>query len=150
MFEINEYLNQKKISYTINTLKHFKKKTGANLLFILGTDAFLTINFWHQWNEILSYCHLILIERGNELSNMEKMSPEVKEYFKHNVANDIDDLKKNSHGKIFPIPMSIFPESSSEIRDRSMKNLNNKKFLPKTIQDYIKNNGLYKLSGHNK
>ena len=149
-FEINEYLDQKKISYTINTLKHFKKKTEANLLFILGTDAFLTINFWHQWNEILSYCHLILIERGNELSDMEKMSPEVKEYFKHNVANDIDDLKKNSHGKIFPIPMSVFPESSSEIRDRSMKNLDIKKFLPKAIEDYIKNNELYKLPGHNK
>ena len=46
--------------------------------------------------------------------------------------------------------MSVFQESSSEIRDRSMKNLDIKNFLPKTIQDYIKNNGLYKSPGHNK
>ena len=78
------------------------------------------------------------------------MSVEVQEFFKDNVASDINELKKIGHGKIYPLPMSVFRESSSEIRDRSMKNLNNKKFLPKTIQDYIKNNGLYKLSGHNK
>jgi len=149
-FEINEYIDQKKISYTINTLKHFKKKTSSTLLFILGTDAFSTINFWYKWNEILSYCHLVLIERGSEKSDIGKMSVEVQEFFKDNVANDINELKKIGHGKIYPLPMSVFRESSSEIRDRSMKNLNNKKFLPKTIQDYIKNNGLYKLSGHNK
>ena len=149
-FEINESLDQKKLSYTINTLKHFKKKTGSTLFFILGTDAFSTINFWYKWNEILSYCHLVLIERGSEKSDIGEMSAEVQEFFKDNIAIDINDLKKNNHGKIYLIPMSIFQESSSEIRDRSMKNLDIKKFLPKTIQDYIKNNGLYKSPGHNK
>jgi nicotinate-nucleotide adenylyltransferase len=149
-FEINEYFDQKKISYTINTLKHFKKKTSSTLLFILGTDAFSTINFWYKWNEILSYCHLVLIERGSEKSDIGKMSVEVQEFFKDNVANDINELKKIGHGKIYPLPMSVFRESSSEIRDRSMKNLNIKKFLPKTIQDYIDHNKLYRLPGHNK
>jgi nicotinic acid mononucleotide adenylyltransferase len=46
--------------------------------------------------------------------------------------------------------MPAFDESSSEIRDRSMKNLNINEFLPKTIQDYINNNDLYKLPGQNK
>ena len=149
-FEINEYIDQKKISYTINTLKYFKKNTGSTLLFILGTDAFSTINSWYKWKEILSYCHLVLIERGSEKSDIGKMSVEVQEFFKDNVASDINELKKIGHGKIYPLPMSVFRESSSEIRDRSMKNLNIKKFLPKTIQDYINHNGLYKLPGHNK
>jgi nicotinate-nucleotide adenylyltransferase len=149
-FEINKYLEQKKISYTINTLKHFKKKTNSTLLFILGTDAFSTITSWHKWNEILSYCHLVLIERGRKKSDIEKMSPEVQEFFRDNIANDVNDLRKNNYGKIYPIPMSIFQESSSEIRDRSMMNLDIKNFLPKTIRDYIKKNRLYKVPGHNK
>ena len=78
------------------------------------------------------------------------MSPEVQDFFKENVTNDINNLRKNNHGKIYPIPMSVFQESSSEIRDKSMKNLDIKNFLPETIQDYIKNNRLYKLPGHNK
>jgi nicotinate-nucleotide adenylyltransferase len=149
-YDISQYLDQKKISYTINTLKYFKKKTGSTLIFILGTDAFATINSWYKWGEILSYCHLVLIERLGEKANINTMPAEVQEFFKDNIANDINELKKIDHGKIYPIPMSVFRESSSEIRDRSMKNLDIKKFLPKTIQDYIKNNGLYKSPGHNK
>ena len=149
-FEINEYLDQKKISYTINTLKYFKKRTGSTLLFILGTDAFATINSWYKWGEILSYCHLVLIERLGEKANINTMPTEVQEFFKDNISNDINDLKKNNFGKIYPIPMSLFQESSSEIRDKSMNNLDVKNFLPRTIQDYIIQNGLYKLPGHNK
>ena len=149
-FEINEYLDQKKISYTINTLKYFKKRTGSTLLFILGTDAFATINSWYKWGEILSYCHLVLIERLGEKANINTMPTEVKEFFKDNISNDINDLKKNNFGKIYPIPMSLFQESSSEIRDKSMNNLDVKNFLPRTIQNYIIQNRLYKLPGHNK
>ena len=149
-FEINEYLDQKKISYTINTLKYFKKMTGSTLLFILGTDAFSTINSWYKWNEILSYCHLVLIERLGEKAKINSMPTEVQEFFKDNIANGINDLKKNNYGKIYPIPMSVFQESSSEIRDRTMNNLDVKNFIPRTVQDYIIHNGLYKLPGHNK
>ena len=67
-FEINKYLNQKKISYTINTLKYFKKNNDSTLFFILGTDAFSKINSWHKWNEILNYCHLVLINRDGDKS----------------------------------------------------------------------------------
>ena len=149
-FEIKEYLEQKKISYTIDTLKYFKKKTGSTLLFILGTDAFSTINSWYKWNEILSYCHLVLIERGIEKSDIETMQTEVQEFFKDNITNNINVLKKNNHGAIYPIPMSLFQESSSEIREKFKKNLDINDFLPKTIQDYINHNKLYRLPGHNK
>ena len=149
-FEINEYLNQKKISYTINTLKYFKKNNPSTLLFILGTDAFSTINSWHKWKEILNYCHLVLINRNGGKSTIKTMPLEVQELFKDNGTKDINELKKNTHGKIYPILMPAFDESSSEIRDRSMKNLNINEFLPKTIQDYINNDNLYKLPGQNK
>jgi len=149
-FEINESLDLKKISYTINTLKYFKKKTGSTLLFILGTDAFSTINSWYKWNEILSYCHLVLIERGIEKSDIETMQTEVQEFFKDNITNNINVLKINNHGAIYPIPMSLFQESSSEIREKFKKNLDINDFLPKTIQDYINHNKLYRLPGHNK
>ena len=78
------------------------------------------------------------------------MPTEVREFFKDNITNDINDLKNKHHGTIYSISMPVFKESSSEIRDRSMKNLDIKNFLPKTIQDYINHNGLYKLPGHNK
>ena len=120
------------------------------MLFILGTDAFSTINSWHKWKEILNYCHLVLINRNGGKSTTKTMPLEVQGLFKDNGTKDINELKKNTHGKIYSISMPAFDESSSEIRDRSMKNLNINEFLPKTIQDYINNNDLYKLPGQNK
>ena len=113
-------------------------------------DAFSTINSWHKWKEILNYCHLVLINRNGGKSTTKTMPLEVQGLFKDNGTKDINELKKNTHGKIYSISMPAFDESSSEIRDRSMKNLNTNKFLPKTIQDYINNNDLYKLPGQNK
>ena len=78
------------------------------------------------------------------------MPPEVQEFFKANITNNINNLKKNKYGKIYLISMPILDESSSKIRDRSVKNLDIKDLLPKTINDYINHNHLYKSPGHNK
>lgn len=149
-FEINEYLNHKKISYTVNTLRYFKKESKSTFLFILGTDAFSTINSWHKWKEILNYSHLLLIKRSGDQSNIEVMPTEIQRFFNDNITNDINDIKKNKHGLIYTLSMPLFNESSSEIRNRLKKNLGVKEFLPKTIQSYINQNSLYKLPGHNK
>ena len=78
------------------------------------------------------------------------MPNEVKIFFNDNVTNDINDLMKNNQGKIYPIQMPMFDESSSQIRDRLKKNLDIKDLIPKTIHDYIEQNSLYNLPGHSK
>ena len=149
-FEIKEDLNQTKISYTLNTLKYFKKNIESTLIFILGADAFFNINKWYKWEEILKYCHLVVADREGLKSNIKKMPNEVQIFFNNNVTNDINDLIVNKQGKIYPIQMPMFNESSSQIRDRLKKNLDINDLIPDTIQDYILQNRLYNLPGHNK
>ena len=130
-----------------------KASDAANVnadLFILGADVFSTINKWHKWKEILNYCHLVLVDRTSVESDINNMPNEVKIFFNDNVTNDINDLMKNDQGKIYPIQMSMFDESSSQIRDRLKKNLDIKDLIPKPIHDYILQNSLYNLPGHNK
>tara|TARA_B100000767_G_C19632741_1_gene479005 strand:+ start:306 stop:977 length:672 start_codon:yes stop_codon:yes gene_type:complete len=149
-FEIKEDLNQTKISYTLNTLKYFKKNIESTLIFILGADAFFNINKWYKWEEILKYCHLVVADREGLKSNIKKMPNEVQIFFNNNVTNDINDLIVNKQGKIYPIQMPMFNESSSQIRDRLKKNLDINDLIPDTIHDYILQNRLYNLPGHNK
>ena len=78
------------------------------------------------------------------------MPNEVQIFFNNNVTNDINDLIVNKQGKIYPIQMPMFNESSSQIRDRLKKNLDINDLIPDTIQDYILQNRLYNLPGHNK
>lgn len=47
-------LNRDEISYTVNTLNHFRDEFGnsAEIYFITGTDAFLKIDTWKNADEI--------------------------------------------------------------------------------------------------
>ena len=53
-------------SYTIDTLKSYQQEMpNTPLYFILGIDAFLQLPQWYQWQQLLDYCHLIIINRPN-------------------------------------------------------------------------------------
>ena len=149
-FEIKSYLIHKKVSYTLNTLKYFKENNESTLIFIIGKDAFSTINKWYRWDEILRYCHLVIVDRSSVELNTNKIPTEVKIFLNDNLTTDINDLKKYRQGKIYPIQMPKFEESSSKIRYRLKNDLDIKKLIPETIYNYILHNRLYSLSGHNK
>ena len=142
-FEVKEYLNNKKISYTINTLRFFSENSKSTFFFILGSDAFSSINSWYKWKEILNYSHLLLIERRDNKLNSSDIPSEVKKFFKKNITKDINDLKKYKHGLIYSLSMPFFDNSSSEIKNKLRRDLDVKNLLPKIIQEYIAKHNLY-------
>ena len=61
-YETDNSLGARK-SYTIDTLKYFFKKNNAINFFIMGSDNFLKINTWKNWEKLLNYAHIILVDR---------------------------------------------------------------------------------------
>ncbi len=53
------------VSFTVDTLKFFRKKFGskARLFFITGADASETIVKWRAWKEIMRLCSFIVASR---------------------------------------------------------------------------------------
>ncbi len=49
-------------SYTINTLKALRQE-GGEYFFILGVDAFIDIESWQSWREILSLVSIVISPR---------------------------------------------------------------------------------------
>ena len=65
-FSVSEYeLNKKEVSYTIDTLRHYKKLLGESteLYFILGSDAFLDLPKWKDIEDIFSLTHIVVVSR---------------------------------------------------------------------------------------
>jgi len=147
-FEIREYINKKKISYTIDTLRFFSKQKKCTFFFILGSDAFSSINSWHKWKELLKYSHIIIIERANNKLYSDNMPTEVQAFFENNLTKDINDLKKYSKGYIFVLPIPMYKYSSSEVKSNLKNNTEIKSMLPKIVQEYISSHKLYLDSGH--
>lgn len=67
---INEFeLNEKKVSYTIDTIKHvYDSKTfDGKLGLVIGCDQALQFEKWKNWEEILSLVDIIIAKRGGKL-----------------------------------------------------------------------------------
>ncbi len=129
-FEISDYeMNLETPSYTINTIRHFKKIYDADIFFIIGADSLYTLNQWKQYNDLVNECFFIVADRNcREGSNL------LKEAQNH--------LEKG--GKIKLIKMPKIDITSSFVRDKLSKGEDVSRYLPKKVNDYIMKNGLYK------
>ena len=123
-FEISdiEYRSEGK-SYSLITVKKIIEQYGikSRLDFIIGTDAFSKIETWYRADELKALVHFIVFPRREEGEQY-----------------DFSQLKER--GWDFEIaPFDYVDVSSTEIRDNSACGRTDKK-----VEDYIKDNGLYK------
>ncbi len=129
---ISEYeLRSPAPSYTVNTLIHFTAP-DTQIIFLCGTDMFLTIHSWHRSSEIFKLCTVALIRRENK-------NPEINE----KIQNQKKYLTENYGAKLITIDVPPIEISSSEIRhgDDELR----KKYLPEKVYKYIKEKNLYAI-----
>lgn len=127
------------ISYSIDTLKTLADTDKLCLL--LGADAFLHFDQWHQWHEILTYTHLILINRpGFTL----QLPPALTDWYKHNHTTNPDDLIDKHQGVIYELPVTPSNISATTIRNRIKNNQTVQQLLPHEVFEYIQKKQLYR------
>lgn len=122
-------------TYTVDTLKAFKKTYGENtaLYFITGLDAILEILTWKDSEKLPRLCYFIAATRpGYDAKDIKK---------KLNAYTDI-----LARVKTLEVPaLSI---SSSDIRRRICGNMPIKYLLPEAVENYIHKNRLYRNCGN--
>ena len=142
-------LNRSPPSYTIDTLIELREELGkqVSLVLILGSDVYLKFCQWHQYEKILSYCHLMILHRpGYELTVIKK-DPDYKcekEFLEHYSTEDITNLENMPAGKIYINELEKIDISSSEIREMIAAGEQPRYVIPGVIWNYIKRNKLYK------
>ncbi|MDB4042182.1 nicotinate (nicotinamide) nucleotide adenylyltransferase [Methylophilaceae bacterium] len=141
--EIDKSENTENPSYSFDTLKYFFNRDKNIYFFIIGTDALANFYQWYKWKEILSLCHILLINRSDDDIFSQNWHPVIKELIEANWTNQIDNLKSNRAGMIFSVTMPRINIASHSIKD----DIHNKKSLqslvPLQIENYIKENSLY-------
>lgn len=130
-------------SYTIETIKNYRKTVAADDLFlIIGMDKFEELESWKDYKDILAETNLIVTSRpGYEFpSSAEELPPKigklVEEY-------DFNFIELKTGRNIQFLKLQDLALSSSELRKwiRTGKNLS--KFLPLTVENYIREHKLY-------
>ncbi len=130
-------------SYTIDTLIELRERFGdkKSLVLILGIDAYLKFCQWHHYENILSYCHLMILQRpGYTLPE----SGCEKDYINSCMVEDIALLTDTAYGKIFLSDLEKIDISSTQIRRTIADGEQPRYVIPGNVWNYIKRNKLYK------
>ena len=128
--DVSDYeIKKQDVSYTYNTVKHFKQiYKGDDLYFLIGTDRVKDLEKWYNIDKLKNLITFIFVPRNNE--NLEEI-----------IAKN-DFLKKINY-VILELP--IIKISSSYIREKLKKNKNIDDLIDKNCAKYIEELNLYEF-----
>ncbi|SLM63877.1 Nicotinate-nucleotide adenylyltransferase [Dickeya aquatica] len=131
-------------SYTIETLEALRAEKGpdAALAFIIGQDSLLTLHRWYRWQDILTYCHLLVCARPGYRQQLD--TPELQAWLAAHLTDDVRHLHQHSHGRIYLAHTPLLPISATEIRSRRQHGIDCHDLLPAAVLKYIDTHGLYR------
>jgi len=115
-------LNRKKVSYTVETVQHFKG-TYPNLELVIGYDQYLNFTKWTEYRRIIDMVPINVIYRGR--------------------SNSSGSSINSSIFNFISIPDMAVDLSSTKIRENIKNNKSIREMVPKSVEKYIKNNNLY-------
>ncbi len=130
-FEVSDYeIKKGGVSYTVETLRHFKQAfQDFELYFIMGSDMLLSLEKWFCFEEIISLCTILAAARHDgQYENLEIFS---------------DRLRRLYNAKIKVLEIKPYEISSSEIREMIKSGKDFSCYLPERVVKYIMSKNLY-------
>ena len=135
----NIELKNKTKSYTHETLKHLKEiYPEQHLSLIIGLDSLNSFTTWRNWENILSLCSLLVLER--KLNDSLGLNKELES----KISNNYDDFF-SGHGKILILKNDLINISSTDVRHKIKNNENLTDLVDDQVLEYISKKSLYKI-----
>jgi len=129
-------------SYTIDTLKLLRQQYPETpLCFIMGMDSLIQFDSWYRYQEILSYCHLVVSHRPGWEPQFNSV---ISELLRKHQISDPTQLHQFLSGHIYFQSTTQLAISSSEIRDLLATNKSINFLTPQPVCAYIKEQRCYK------
>lgn len=117
-------------SYTAETLEALSAD-GVRLVFLCGTDMFLTMDSWHTPERVFAAAEIVYIRRETFEENEENLRQKAKEYRERHAAT-VRELK-----------VAPYMLSSSVCRDGLRDDTLPAEAIPQKVKEYIKECKLY-------
>ena len=133
-------------SYSIITLNRVKAiYPDAMIFFILGVDAFLEIETWKSYREVLEQCRFIVISRpGFDLAAARgALPPDYQESFQDVGAAERVGADLLATFRTFLLSIPALDISSTDIRRRIKNGQPIQGLVPEAVEEYIRRKSLY-------
>ena len=131
------------LSYSIETLRELHQTLHApEIFFILGTDAFLEIKTWKEYEQLFHYAHFVIITRsGFNTRGLEGLFSEIGA--KPSRKDHRDLFIAPSGKKIMVMSTTLMDISSTGVRRRVKEGKSIRFLVPHTVIKYIEKKRLY-------
>lgn len=119
------------MSYTVDTIAAMKAQSDKTLelYFIVGWDSLAQIWHWKKPSKLIEMCYLVAVPRpGFDRPDMKRLETE------------IPGLSK----KVIWLARPMIDTSATSIRNRVARGLSIKQLVPKKVDKYIREKGLYR------
>jgi nicotinate-nucleotide adenylyltransferase len=146
-------LNRAGPSYTIDTVRELQRHRfrSAEMMFIVGADAFLEIDTWKSFSELLRLVPIIVISRPEKQAAPEdSLQDAVGRFLRSRVSTNCRyETGRNRFfcpgmQPVYPYAFSALDISATEIRDRTRKGRSLSGLVPPPVEAYIWKKGLYR------
>lgn len=134
-------INRSGPSYTIDTLAELRAEIGGDcaLHLIVGMDAFVELNTWRRWNELLDFANLIVMQRpACELPQRGVIAELLRAHH-----TKLTGVKKSAHGAIAIVQLTPLPISATAIRALLRAQRSPRYLLPDVVHEFICEQRLY-------
>lgn len=119
---------ERDLVYTTDTLRALGRRyAGHDLVFIMGSDSLLQLETWHEPDELLSLCTLAVAPRPGDPP-----------------AAVAAAAKRWGAGRVVQLDVPALDLSSSEIRGRVARRRPIRYLVPRRVEEYIVESGLYR------
>ncbi len=118
-------------SYTVDTLNALKNE-NTRLVFLCGTDMFVTLSEWRDPERIFSLSDIVCIEREEDSSLHAAILEKKREY----------ESAFSAQIRLLSVPP--LPMSATECRDACRLGMLDSRYIPKEVEAYIEKWQLYR------
>jgi nicotinate-nucleotide adenylyltransferase len=145
-------LNRAGPSYTIDTVRHFKNTLAddSRIYLIMGLDAFLEIDTWKSYAELLEQIAFIVMARPNEdCPDAEQGWKILEKYLKSTLSADHEFITargcytSESKPPIHIVDIDAMDISSTKIRQKIKTKKTIGDLVPPAVAEFIQLKGLY-------
>ncbi|MGH8363630.1 MAG: nicotinate-nucleotide adenylyltransferase [Gammaproteobacteria bacterium] len=128
-------------SYTVDTLAELRREfADAQLVLIVGMDAFLGIQEWHEWRGIFQHAHLIVAHRPGWAP---PDSGALTELLCQRRVDSGAELSAESAGRVLLQPVTPLEISSTGIRAAIGAGGDPRYLVPEAVRELLLKSGCY-------
>lgn len=137
--EVSDYETQLTTpSYTRQTIEYFHNKYPKHkLYFLIGMDSLINFHLWFKWQEVFSFCDLLVMQRPGVEYNPNELPSELQAYLQNQVIITSVAEVDISSSEI----QNMYNQSTNKATNISKNELT---MLPTAVQQYIDLHNLYK------